>query len=71
VRALKAGKHAFRRAGFTSWDFWPFEVPIDLPKFEHKEDVITYTRKDEHGELMTFRGTLYQPWCHMVAQKPA
>jgi SAM-dependent methyltransferase len=70
-RSQKVIADAFRRAGFSSWDFWPFELPIDLPKIEHKEDIITYTRKDEHGARMAFRGTLYQPWCHMMARKTA
>lgn len=69
-RSQKRIIEAFKKVGFDEWKFWPFELPIDLPRIDHEQDIITYTRKDEHGERMAFRGTLYQPWCHMIAHKP-
>jgi SAM-dependent methyltransferase len=58
-----------REIGFASVEFRPFELPIDLPFPGHDADVVTYTRKDERGHRMAFRGALYQPWCHMIARK--
>lgn len=62
--------------GFTNVEFKPFFIPIDLEKGvtymdneDGFEDLNTYTIKNEIGERMMFRGALYQPWCHLVAQK--
>lgn len=56
-------------AGFSDVKFLPFVIPIDLPNSGYDGEVVSYTVKDEIGERMTFRGALYQPWCHMVAYK--
>ena len=57
-----------RSAQLAAIDFKPFTLPIDLKR--HSDDeIITYTVKDETGHRMAFRGTLFQPWCHMVARK--
>lgn len=58
-----------KACGFSDVKFFPFEMPFDLPFPGYDAEVVSYTRKDEHGERMTFRGALYQPWCHMVARK--
>ena len=55
-------------AGFEKPDFKPFEIPITLPKPGFDQEVVTYTTESDEGRLM-FRGTLYQPWCHIVARK--
>jgi SAM-dependent methyltransferase len=68
-RPMPKVEATFREAGFSSVEFRPFALPIDLPFPGHESDVVTYTRKDEHGERMAFRGVLYQPWCHMIARK--
>lgn len=68
-RPMPKVEATFRAAGFSSVEFRPFTLPIDLPFPGHDADVVTYTRKDEHGERMAFRGVLYQPWCHMIARK--
>jgi cyclopropane fatty-acyl-phospholipid synthase-like methyltransferase len=60
-----------RECGFSDVVFEPFEMPFDLPFPGYDADVTSYTRKDEHGARLAFRGALYQPWCHMVARKPA
>jgi hypothetical protein len=45
-------------------------IPIDLPEPEDKSgDPITYTVKLENGNRICMRGSLYQPWCHLVARK--
>jgi SAM-dependent methyltransferase len=68
-RPMKKVEQAMKEAGFESVEFKPFVLPIDLPHPGHDADVVTYTRRDEHGERLAFRGTLYQPWCHFVARK--
>ena len=68
-RPMKKAEAAFLAAGFSSVEFRPFSLPIDLAFPGHDAEVVTYTRKDEHGERMAFRGVLYQPWCHIVARK--
>lgn len=57
-------------AGFEAIQFNPFLIPIDLPEQEDKNaDPITYTVKLENGNRLCFRGSLYQPWCHLIATK--
>ena len=53
-------------AGFSKVDYKPFVLPIDLPRPADNAEIITYTVKNEQGTRMAFRGTLYQPWCHMT-----
>lgn len=70
-RPMKKVEAILRDCGFAEIQFLPFEMPFDLPFPGFEADVASYTRKDEHGARLTFRGALYQPWCHMVARKPA
>jgi SAM-dependent methyltransferase len=63
-------------AGFGDVDFRPFSIPIDLePGSRYRddlggfEDLNSYTRMAADGERLLFRGTLFQPWCHLVATK--
>jgi SAM-dependent methyltransferase len=69
IRPMKKVEQAMKESGFESVEFKPFTLPIDLPHPGHDADVVTYTRRDEHGERLAFRGVLYQPWCHFVARK--
>jgi SAM-dependent methyltransferase len=55
--------------GLGKVDFTPFELPIELPKPGYDHEVVTYTVNGAAGNRMMFRGTLFQPWCHMVARK--
>lgn len=62
--------------GFDNIKFQPFSIPIDLVKGQSYsdnqdgfEDLNSYTMKTESGERLLFRGTLFQPWCHLMAQK--
>lgn len=68
-RPMRKVEAVMREAGFCQVEFHPFELPIDLPFGGYDADVGTYTRKDENGHRMAFRGALYQPWCHLVATK--
>jgi SAM-dependent methyltransferase len=69
ARPFKKVEALFHEAGFSSIEFRPFELPIDLPFPGYDADVVTFTRKDEHGRRMAFRGAILQPWCHLVARK--
>jgi SAM-dependent methyltransferase len=54
---------------FTDMEFRPFHIPIDL-KVE-SGSLETRTILDvETGHRLLFRGSLNQPWCHIVAKKP-
>lgn len=68
-RPMNRISDAATRCGFSHVEFQPFELPIDLPKPGYDEEVVTYTVNGEAGNRMMFRGTLYQPWCHMIACK--
>jgi SAM-dependent methyltransferase len=68
-RPMAKIRAAAATAGFESVEFRPFELPIDLPRSKDDSEIITYTRKDEHHHRMAFRGTLYQPWCHMIMSR--
>jgi SAM-dependent methyltransferase len=66
----------FRRQGFTDIQFTPFQIPVDLPKgyifgdnADGFEDLNSYTLKTEAGARLLFRGTLFQPWCFLLARK--
>jgi SAM-dependent methyltransferase len=66
----------FKKHGFSSVEFFPFSIPIDLPRGKTSsdnrdgfEDLNSYTVPAETGDRLLFRGTLFQPWCHLVAQK--
>lgn len=55
--------------GFRAVRFQPFGLSIDLPEPPRDGVPISYTRKTEEGDRLCFRGSLYQPWCHMIAKK--
>jgi hypothetical protein len=67
-RPMKFIEEKMVMAGFEKLDFRPFEIPITLPKPEFDQEIVTYTTESDEGRLM-FRGTLYQPWCHIIARK--
>jgi len=70
VRSFEATDAMLVRAGFATVDFHPFDLPIDLPFPGYDGDIVSYTRKEEQtGARMTFRGALYQPWCHLLARR--
>jgi SAM-dependent methyltransferase len=76
-RPMSQTRPLLERIGFANVEFRPFCIPIDLQSGstftdnrDGFEDLNSYTVKDESGARMLFRGTLYQPWCHLLAQKP-
>ncbi|MBI4342279.1 MAG: hypothetical protein HY599_02805, partial [Candidatus Omnitrophica bacterium] len=56
-------------AGFESPAFRPFHLPIDLPPPGDPSQITSYTVNRQDGGRLCFRGTLYQPWCHLTAQR--
>jgi SAM-dependent methyltransferase len=69
-RSLDRAGRIFNKAGFDEFEPHPFIIPIDLPEPEDKSgDPISYTVKLENGNRICMRGSLYQPWCHLVARK--
>jgi SAM-dependent methyltransferase len=58
-----------RDAGFTTVEFFLFEIPIALPQPAFDGEIVTYTVDRKDGGRCMFRGVLYQPWCHMIAHK--
>lgn len=74
ARSFGAVEGLLHDAGFSKVEFRPFEIPIDLERgatygdnAEGFEDLNSYTVKTETGERLLFRGTLHQPWCHLLA----
>lgn len=59
----------FEEAGFKQVTFHPFELPIELPQPGFDEEVVSYTVKSADNRNLCFRGTLFQPWCHLSAIK--
>lgn len=57
------------RAGFAPPTFTPFRIPVDLAEPGDPADITSYTVRTGAGERLSFRGTLFQPWCHLSAQR--
>jgi SAM-dependent methyltransferase len=53
--------------GFDQIEFRPFTLPIDLPRDDDDVGLSTYTVSAADGSRLAFRGTLFQPWCHLRA----
>lgn len=73
-RPYRVWRAAFEEAGFGAVDFRPFRIPLELPRRDDldpakEESLITYTVRSREGENLLFRGTLFQPWSHIVARK--
>ena len=69
IRPYKKVSEYLKKAGFSSINFEAFEISKELPCLGFDKDTTSYTKKDLEGKNMLFRGILYQPWCHMIAQK--
>jgi SAM-dependent methyltransferase len=66
-RPMAQVESLLERCGFEMIAFRPFTLPIDLPPSGNEGDLITYTVPVVDGRKLPFRGTLFQPWCHMSA----
>lgn len=68
-KSFRTATRLYAEAGFDRVTFHPYAIPIDLPKPVDPRDNRSYTVKTESGSRLTFRGGLYQPWCHVVARR--
>lgn len=55
--------------GFSQPRFLPFLMPFELERPKDPMDITSYTVNAESVGHLSFRGVLYQPWCHLIAQK--
>ena len=69
MRPRNGVRAVLMKSGFSQVQFRPFSMPFDLAKREHAPVLMSYTRRMRSGERLTFRGVLYQPWCHLVARR--
>lgn len=58
------------RHGLQGARFQPFDMPFDLPHPDGYDELTSHTRMTSTGERLSFRAGLFQPWCHVVAEKP-
>ena len=68
-RSYKVARAAVAAAGLSPPAFHPFQMPFALPRSEDPTNVNSYTLRDDHGQHHSFRGSVYQPWCHLIAAK--
>ncbi len=68
-RPYETIRRALDHAGFAETTITPFRIPIDLPRPEGDDDIISYTVPAADGERLLFRGALFQPWCHLTARR--
>lgn len=69
-RPMSLATRSLKAAGFTNPQFRPFTLPIDLARNPDDSELITYTVLTSEGVRLPFRGTLFQPWCHLTATRP-
>ena len=62
-------RRALAQAGLHDAQFKMFSMPFDLPRSQDPSDITSYTVHTTEDERLSFRGGLYQPWCHVTAQK--
>ena len=71
-RSYGTTEGVLKAAGFEQVRFQPFVIPIDLaPPPLDTDYVETYTVPTASGDRLLFRGTICQPWCHLVATRAA
>jgi SAM-dependent methyltransferase len=68
-RPISMAINLLSACGFVNPIFRPFTLPIDLPASGGADDLITYTVPALDGRKLPFRGTLFQPWCHLSATR--
>ncbi len=80
IRSNQYIENLFEKLGFINLEFIPFEMPFDMEPvsetiaWSHKATDIrlphlkSHTVNTEQGRY-SFRGSMYQPWCHVIAEK--
>ncbi|CCQ73068.1 trans-aconitate 2-methyltransferase [Magnetospira sp. QH-2] len=69
IRPMKSVRDIFLSKGFKTTDFHPFDIPIELPKDEDREFIMSHTEQKADGGRLIFHGIVHQPWCHTVARR--
>jgi trans-aconitate methyltransferase len=65
MRSERTMRQAMADAGLADAAFTPFEIPIELARPDASE-IRTWTP----APGLSFRGSLFQPWCHFSARRP-
>jgi SAM-dependent methyltransferase len=68
-RPFSSVRMTLEKHGFINVFFKPFLIPIDLSKPKRAADISSHTVRTENGERLIFRGALFTPWCHVLAEK--
>jgi SAM-dependent methyltransferase len=68
-RSQRLVSGALEKASMLDAEFRMFHMPFDLPRSSDASDLTSYTVTTIEGDRLSFRGALYQPWCHLVARK--
>jgi SAM-dependent methyltransferase len=68
-RSSLAMEDQLKKLGFDHIEFHPFRISVDLANKNAADAVNTHTRRAADGERLQFRGSIFQPWCHMLARK--
>ena len=68
MRPYTQTREIMARAGFGDVTFRPFHMPFDLPRPAADDQNTTFTVAAPEGRL-SVRGSILQPWCHVVARR--
>ena len=68
-RSYQAVRRALDGARLSDPEFAFFSMPIALPRPLDPSDITSYTVETVEQQRLSFRGALYQPWCHLSARK--
>lgn len=69
-RSESQTRRALEMAGLVDPVFRPFSVPLDLERPRDRADISTWTVRTDAADRLSFRGTVFQPWCHLTATVP-
>jgi len=70
VRGYRATRELLEGLGLRWVEFHPFRHPFDLPASGDPDHLRTHTVMTEDSGRLCLRGSLLQPWCHVVAHRP-
>ncbi len=70
TRSYRATRERLEHLGLRWVEFHPFRHPFDLPASDDPDHIRTHTVMTEDRGRLCLRGSLLQPWCHVVAHLP-
>ena len=68
VKSFIKTQEILKDAGFSHFEFRNFNVKKELP-LNNFEQTTTYTIPNKQLENMSFRGSMFQPWHHLIASR--